>query len=509
MAIISVTPEIALDEGSTYAGGLGVLEGDKFYAMARKGVDYIVITLLYRNGYVDYSLNGELTPEPQPQPKEFLNKLVKAGSAGIRLRHRRVAIDFMEYRVGNARVVFINPTSPMWAVGLVDRVYIERSLEDKFAKYVLLAKGAAEYITGVVGVNNVDVVDLQEAYAALLPLVLRLEPRKFRLIIHTPGPWGHPSFPRELFEEEFGYSFISNPVILTELGLSMAGGGIVVSQKMLDVVSKVIPHHMHKVSYITNGVDAARWVDPRIARAESGEELWSAKVAARQELLGLISRYKKVDAGDRPIIAWNRRVTKYKRPEFILDLIEDEQPKDAVFLLAGKAHPDDNYGLEVMRRMKQASLNYENVVFMPDYGVQLAKPIVAGSSLMVFTPFPGWEASGTSFMKGGLNGTPSLSSRDGAAVELIRDGENGWLFGEDVRELIDIGTDPRAREISEREYEDFVNKLKSIIKLYNDDRDGFIKVMINAKKSFSKAAPIENALAKYYPGKIGRETASP
>lgn len=162
----------------------------------------------------------------------------------------------------------------MWAVGLVDRVYIERSLEDKFAKYVLLAKGgAAEYITGVIGVNNVDVVDLQEAYAALLPpLVLRLEPRKFRLIIHTPGPWGHPSFPpRELFEEEFGYSFISNPVILTELGgLSMAGGGVVVSQKMLDVVSKVIPHHMHKVSYITNGVDAARWVDPRIARAESG-----------------------------------------------------------------------------------------------------------------------------------------------------------------------------------------------------------------------------------------------
>lgn len=117
-------------------------------------------------------------------------------------------------------------------------------------------------------------------------------------------------------------------------------------------------------------------------------------MAARQELLGLMSKYKKVDAGgDRPIIAWNRRVTKYKRPEFILDLIEDEQPRDAVFLLAGKAHPDDNYGLEVMRRMKQASLNYENVVFMPDYGVRLARPIVAGSSLMVFTPFPpGWEA---------------------------------------------------------------------------------------------------------------------
>lgn len=55
--------------------------------------------------------------------------------------------------------------------------------------------------------------------------------------------------------------------------------------------------------------------------------------------------------------------------------------------------------------------------------------------------------------------------------------------------MIDIGTDPRAREISEREYEDFVNKLKSIIKLYNDYRDEFIKVMMNAKKSFSREPP--------------------
>ncbi|MFP3045685.1 MAG: glycogen/starch/alpha-glucan phosphorylase [Thermocladium sp.] len=502
MTIVSVTPEIALDEGFTYAGGLGVLEGDKFYAMARRGIDYVVITLLYREGYVDYSFSDELMPRPQPQPKEFLEKLVKVDSAGIRLRHRRVLIDFMEYRVGKARVVFIDPTSPMWAANLVDRVYIEKSLEDKFAKYVLLAKGAAEYITRIIGINNVEIIDLQEAYTALLPLVLRLEPRKYRLIIHTPGPWGHPSFPREFFEDEFGYSFISNPVILTELGLSMTGGGVVVSEKMMDVVSKVIPHHMHKVTYITNGVDEERWIHPAIAGARGIEELAAAKARAREELLGVITRYKQVNAGDRPIIAWNRRITKYKRPEFILDFIEEEQPRDAVFVLAGKAHPDDSYGLEVMRRMKQAALNYENVVFMPDYGIQLAKPIVAGSSVMVFTPFPGWEASGTSFMKGGLNATPALSSRDGAAVELIKDGENGWLFGSDVRELIDIGIDARARDINEKEYEDFVGKLKAIIKMYHDDKAGFLKVMMNARNSFIKSAPITNALAKYYPGKL-------
>ncbi len=52
--IISITPEIGLDELYTYAGGLGVLEGDKFYALSRLGLDYTAMTLLYRGGYVDY-----------------------------------------------------------------------------------------------------------------------------------------------------------------------------------------------------------------------------------------------------------------------------------------------------------------------------------------------------------------------------------------------------------------------------------------------------------------------
>ncbi len=59
LAIVSITPEIGLDQLYTYAGGLGVLEGDKFLYASRKGYDYIVLTLLYRFGYVDYEFNRE------------------------------------------------------------------------------------------------------------------------------------------------------------------------------------------------------------------------------------------------------------------------------------------------------------------------------------------------------------------------------------------------------------------------------------------------------------------
>jgi len=65
--IVSITPEIALDHGYTFAGGLGVLEGDKFYTAGRLGLDYYVISLLYRSGYIDYSWDENGNPIPSPR----------------------------------------------------------------------------------------------------------------------------------------------------------------------------------------------------------------------------------------------------------------------------------------------------------------------------------------------------------------------------------------------------------------------------------------------------------
>ncbi len=87
--IISITPDLALDMGGyTYAGGLGVLEGDKFYGAAALGLNYYVITLLYRSGYVDYDFNegDDPIPKPQPQPKSFLDSLRLVDTFTVKLR---------------------------------------------------------------------------------------------------------------------------------------------------------------------------------------------------------------------------------------------------------------------------------------------------------------------------------------------------------------------------------------------------------------------------------------
>jgi glycogen phosphorylase len=112
---VSVTPEIGLDEYQVLAGGLGVLEGDKFYSAAKAGVNYTVLTPLYRGGYAEYeqapgsstkratelarSLTGTvLVPEQELE--------VKVGSFG------KVTIRPMRIERGSAKVIYLDAISP-------------------------------------------------------------------------------------------------------------------------------------------------------------------------------------------------------------------------------------------------------------------------------------------------------------------------------------------------------------------------------------------------------------
>ncbi|MEM0183635.1 MAG: glycosyl transferase family 1, partial [Thermoproteus sp.] len=251
--IVSVTPELALDVGRNYAGGLGVLEGDKFYAAARLGVPYTVITLFYDKGYVSYrEENGQLVPTGEVQT-DFLKSLTPLGTCWIEARGEDVEIGLYAYRLNTATAVFVKPLRPDWALKAVERLYIESTDFERFVKYLILAKAAVCYVEKYVGWDKVKYFDLQEAYTALVPLVR--PGANYRLIIHTPAPWGHPSFPNRFFKQEFGYDFAMNPVVLTEIGLAMAREGVVVSKKMLNFALMTFPHHASKIRAVTNAVE--------------------------------------------------------------------------------------------------------------------------------------------------------------------------------------------------------------------------------------------------------------
>ncbi|MCL4436535.1 MAG: glycogen/starch/alpha-glucan phosphorylase [Thaumarchaeota archaeon] len=503
--IISVTPELALDEGYTYAGGLGVLEGDKFYCAAKLGIPYKTFTLFYREGYVDYEFDERGNPraKPQTQPAEFLKKLSREqDTLSIRLRGEEVKTEILKYKVGNAEAVFFRITEPQWAAKLLNRVYLWENEEDKFLTYAFLAKATAEYIKNYVGVAHVDYLDLQEAYACILPLELKI-PGKYRVVVHTAGSWGHPSFPRSYFEREFGYKFISHEVSLTEIGLSTAREAFTVSAKHYDVMSNVIPHHMDKLRYITNGIEIDRWMNPDLKAAfEKGnlttDLLANVKATNKKRFIKFLKQYKDVDIGDRPIVTWSRRIVPYKRPEFVLKAI-NEIPSDQVFfVLGGKVHPQDMSGLEYMKAFRRMHQEHENVVYVPNYDVTAAKQVLTAADLLLFTPFSGWEACGTSYMKSGVNGVPILSSHDGGAVELIVDGVNSWFFGRKLKGLVELGG-KTADDINAYDYTDFKKQLVNIISMYRNNPEKYYKVALNAVTTFTLRVDMQRTLREYYP----------
>ncbi len=505
---VSITPDFALDIGYTYAGGLGVLEGDKFYAAEKLGINYIVLTIFYRYGYVDYDFNSDGTPIPKPQqqPKEFIDSLISEDRFKISIRNIDIDIEALVYKRGSAKAVFFNVLSPEWASKLMERIYIENSIEEKFYKYTLFAKASAEYIRRNIRLEDIEYIDLQEAYTAFLPLQLKI-PGKYRLIIHTAGIWGHPSFPRDLLALEYGYKFIEPEVLLTEIGLAVSKQAFAVSAKHYDVMLKIFPHFSEKLTYVTNGVNVDRWMRDDLHRIYESFRLSidiiaNVKENAKKELEKFLQQYKKdIVLDNKFIVAWPRRLVEYKRPWMVIRLAKELKNMPIIFILGGKAHPYDPIGLEYMKLFRRLHNELPNVVYVHDYDVPKAKVILSSIDLLLFTPFSGWESCGTSYMKTAINAIPTLASRDGATLEFIVDGVNGWLFGEDIREPVELQSQ-RASEINEKEYAEFKEKFLSIYRIFKDDPERYYTISLSALRSFIARASMVRVLKEYYPDLI-------
>jgi len=143
-------------------------------------------------------------------------------------------------------------------------------------------------------------------------------------------------------------------------------------------------------------------------------------------------------------------------------------------IFAGKAHPQDQGGKELIRRIFQAKETLKKdikIAYLENYDIELGKMMTSGVDLWLNTPQPPLEASGTSGMKAALNGVPSLSILDGWWIEGHIEGITGWSIGENSRGAGE-GHDTSKDAIS------LYSKLEQvIIPLYYNDRDHFIDVM--------------------------------
>jgi starch phosphorylase len=192
-------------------------------------------------------------------------------------------------------------------------------------------------------------------------------------------------------------------------------------------------------------------------------------------------------------LGFARRFAAYKRPNLLLHdpvrliniLTNPERPVQLV--LAGKAHPQDVEGQEMITRWFEFVRRPEvrsRVVFLSDYDVLMAEHLVQGVDVWVNTPRRPWEASGTSGMKVLVNGGLNLSELDGWWAEAYSP-EVGWAIG-DGREH---GDDP-SWDATEAEHLYAVLEREVIPEFYTRDEHGIPRRWVaRMRESMARLTP--------------------
>ncbi|MDP6490389.1 MAG: alpha-glucan family phosphorylase [Kiritimatiellia bacterium] len=173
----------------------------------------------------------------------------------------------------------------------------------------------------------------------------------------------------------------------------------------------------------------------RLVRAtrEHGERQYKARNATRQELDAIASIF----GADTLTIGFARRFASYKRatlllkhPERLENLLTDEE-RPVQFVFAGKAHPADEAGKNLIKEIIAFSRKpnvRQKIIFLENYDIQLARYMVQGVDVWLNTPRRPQEASGTSGMKAAVNGGLHCSVLDGWWDEGYTS-DTGWAIG--------------------------------------------------------------------------------
>jgi starch phosphorylase len=325
---------------------------------------------------------------------------------------------------------------------------------------------------------------------------------------HTPVSAGHDRFPRDLVKEVLAPDLFhcleklypGEEVNLTELALMHSRYVNGVARRHGEVTRDMFGRF--DVHAITNGVHAATWASPpwqelfdrnvpgwrednQSLRYVTYVALEEIEEAHRQAKRALVDRIR-MDLGteldpEAFTIGFARRSTSYKRAALLLRdaerlnrMAETHGPIQIVY--AGKAHPHDDRGKEIIREIFAARERLSprvRLVYVEDYGLSAAARLISGVDLWLNTPEAPLEASGTSGMKAAVNGVPSFSILDGWWIEGHIEGVTGWSIGETP------GL-PAAPD-GDQDAENLYGKLDTVIlPLFYRDRRGYLAVMRHA-----------------------------
>jgi len=350
------------------------------------------------------------------------------------------------------------------------------------------------------------------------------------------------------YERKFNMSFLATRFSQEMNGVSQLHGHV-----SRGLFSRLWPGYLRDelyIGHVTNGVHYSTWVAPeweqvyekltgkrhfdlcdreqwaKIYQLED-EKVYETKMKLKKRLFDNIRKRLQSDMLERHVsprtlmnisshlnekaltIAFARRFATYKRASLLfrdldrLSRIVNNPERPVQFIYAGKAHPNDGGGQDLIRRINEISQMPQfagKVLFLENYDMDMARYLVRGADIWLNTPTRPLEASGTSGEKAVMNGTIHFSVLDGWWVEGYH-AFAGWAL-------------PKKRTFANQELQDDVDaetiynmlEYEIVPAYYSKDESGiprewtsYIKnTMVKVAPEFTTRRMLNDYMARYY-----------
>lgn len=419
-----------------------------------------------------YLLDSDID-ENTPEDREVTLKLyggdqemrikqeIVLGMGGTNLLTRELGLKPTVYHMNEGHSAFL-------ILELIKNIIKEKQVSFEVAKDIASSKTVFTTHTPVPAGNDIFPIELVEKYFKNFWPRLGLDREEFLKLGMNPC--------KEL-EHGFNMGILALKVAGKKNGVSKLHGAV--SRELFGDIWPEIAANESPITYVTNGIHTCSWLAPSLKQLYNkylipywqdnihndevweninnipNEELWKIHQERKQKLLDLVkenttnrlrrSGYNYEEINDITskldpnvlTIGFARRFATYKRATLIFKDLEritqilNNQERPVQLIFAGKAHPADKEGQDLIKRIHEISMmpQFKGKIFLlENYNIAMSRYLVSGVDVWLNNPRRPMEASGTSGQKASVNGVINFSVLDGWWAEGYNQ-ENGWTIG--------------------------------------------------------------------------------
>ena len=445
------------------------------------------------------------------------------GQGGVELLTKYLKLKPTIYHMNEGHSAFLN-------LEVIKNLIKEKQISFDMARDVASSKTVFTTHTPVPAGNDIFPIGLVEKYFKEFWPRLGLTREEFLKLGMKPT---------ENLEHGFNMGILALKIAGKKNGVSKLHGEV--SRELFADVWPHIAPSESPITYVTNGIHTCSWLAPRIKDLYNDylppywqdkihlqatwnkvddipdDRLWEAHVSRKKRLVKLIKEnvtkrflnngvgYDQISEiveninSKALIIGFARRFATYKRATLIfkdltrLTQILCDENRPVILVFAGKAHPADKEGSDLIKMIHEISLmpQFKGKIFLlENYNISIARYLVSGVDVWLNNPRRPMEASGTSGEKASVNGVINFSVLDGWWAEGY-DGSNGWAIGNENEYTNDEEQD---KADSNSIYHTLENQI--IPAYYNQDRNGMSKDWIRLMKNSIKSTAGKYSMAR-------------